>query len=852
MSLGTCLTDLRERKVISDERAEELGARYDELVAQYEGRYGRSAAESMASTKVLDMADLDHLHRKRQVLLQAQAQGRIAAQARLYDGGRHADGPVNRNALKAHLVRDERAGGIKSVEMQASVLVNEGRRLNYDLLNRFRRNVFGQVRNKADELSLAKALHGEEIDNVNVREIADSAKQTNEWYRSRFNAAGGRIAKLENWGLPHSWDAYRVGQLTPAQFMDAVVPELDRAKIIDYETGEPMGDARLMDMLRDSYEAIVSGGQSRRTPSGAKGGRSIANRHTEHRVLHFADAEAWFRINEQFGTGTVLNALMGHWEGMSRDIAAMEVLGPNPAATIRWMGDLADNEAKVHGTMTDRVEASVATYELDKIWAELSGANMHAVRPNVAMFGSTVRNFEVASKLGGAVISAFSDHATRATTRAFNGMPLTRMVGQYLQQITPYWGARSREFARRKLIISDEYAGRMAGVGRLHIDDAYGGRLRPRRWDARGALETSYEVSRRLSDGMMRATGLSGHTIAGREVAAMEFVDNLSFHAADDFDSLDPDFRAMLERHGIGAAKWDMIREAPRTEFKGEQWLLPESIADTDLREQVMRAQMMEVDRAIPTAGAYQSAMLKFAPAGTIPGELTRFSTQFKMFPLTVVAQHSNRMAAVPTWQGKAKYGVTFLGSTTLMGMLAVQLYELTNGRDPLPMDDPATWQKALLKAGGLGVYGDLLKASETEFGGGIGTMVAGPAYGTADSLARMAHAGAGRAVAAVTDDEADDIDAQDGVAKATRNLLRRETPLMNTWYIRAAYERMLVDTIFEMAAGDPQTVQRSYAATERYAREQGTAYFAPPGSRADWRAPDFGNAIGEPKVARE
>jgi hypothetical protein len=846
MSLGRCLADLRSRKLISAERADALQGLYDELVQQYEPRYGRAAAESMATEKALDAADAEHLHRKRQALLQAEAQGRIVKQARgVYAGGKFAEGPINRRALRAHLVRDEHANGIKNVEMQGRVLLNEARRLNYDLLAHFRRGVTGRIRHKADQLELAKALHGEEIEDVNLREMADAAKQTNEWLRSRFNAAGGRIAKLEDWGLPHSWDAYRVGQLTREQFADAVIPELDRARMIDRATGEPMSDARLRAIVTDAYEAIVSEGQSRREPSGAKAGKAVANRRTDHRVLHFQDAEAWMRVNDRFGTATVYDALLGHWEHMARDIAAMEVLGPNPAATVRWMSDLLDNEAKTKGGAGERAQASVGAYEFDKLWAELSGANMHAVRPNLAMIGSTVRNFEVGSKLGGAVISALSDHATRATTRAFNGMPVTRMAGQYLQQIMPLYGDRAREFARRKLIISDEYAGRMAGIGRMHLDDAYGGRLRPGKWDARGAVETGYEVSRRLSDAMMRMSGLSAHTIAGREVAAMEFVDNLTFHAGDAFDALQPEFRAMLQRHGIGAGKWDLIRQSPRTQWRGADWLLPENIADRDLREQVLRAQFMEVDRAIPTAGAYQAALMKGAPPGTVLGELTRFSTQFKMFPVTIVAQHGNRMAAIPTNMGRAKYAATFLGSTTLMGMMAVQLYELANGRDPLPMDDPGTWGKALLKAGGLGIFGDVIKMSQNEYGQTFGNLTVGPAASTADNLAHLGWAAGQNVYSQLFGDDDAQTDAADTQAKALRNVLRREVPLVGMFYTRLAYERLLVDTIYEMTAGDPAAVQRTYRATEQYAEQQGNQYYAAPGSGADWRAPDFGALMG-------
>jgi hypothetical protein len=47
----------------------------------------------------------------------------------------------------------------------------------------------------------------------------------------------------------------------------------------------------------------------------------------------FRDADAWLAYQEDFGGGgDIFSAMMGHINMMSKDIGAMEVLGPNPAA----------------------------------------------------------------------------------------------------------------------------------------------------------------------------------------------------------------------------------------------------------------------------------------------------------------------------------------------------------------------------------------------------------------------------------------------------------------------------------------------------------------------------------------
>src|SRR5690606_33069659 len=107
---------------------------------------------------------------------------------------------------------------------------------------------------------------------------------------------------------------------------------------------------------------------------GAPGkGKMLANRRAEHRFLHFADADAWLAYNGRFGAGSPFDAMMGHVDAMSRDIAAMEILGPNPEATVKWLGDSliasaqrGDADARTIG----RAEAGAK--QVRRLWDEYS------------------------------------------------------------------------------------------------------------------------------------------------------------------------------------------------------------------------------------------------------------------------------------------------------------------------------------------------------------------------------------------------------------------------------------------------------------------------------------------------
>ena len=839
MSLGTCLTDLVSRKLISSERADALRPVYDELVAQYEPKFGRAAAEAMATDKAMKSIGDDFAHRKRQQLLQLKAQASILDNAKRIYGGGLGDGPITRQAMRAHLVHDTRANGIANVEYRWKNIKQSAFAMMHGILSKHRANLIGEIRNKSDLGDMVRELYGEATGSVNARELADGWKRTAEFLRQQYNAAGGRIAKLEGWALPHRHDGERVGAVSAEAWIDDILPRLDRDRMIDRQTGEPMSEMKLRAVLRGAYEGIVSDGWDSRAP-GAMGAGSIANRNTEHRVLHFKSADEWMAYNDRYGTGSPYEAMILHVETMSRDIASMQILGPNPEATIRWMKDVVTQDAANKGKLPDRGQARIGDYEIDAIWNEVKGQNSRAVRRNLALFGSSIRNWQTSTKLGSATLTAVSDQGTAALTRAYNGIPAVQDMGRYLKQLNPADPA-TREFARRRGVISDELIGRMAGQGRMHIEDSFGGRLSGGPGKLASGMERANELTRRLADGVMRASGLNAHTVAMREAVAMEFWATAADNAKVAFGDLEPSWRGFLERYGIGREGWDKLRATPMTDHRGADFITPDRIEDAALRDRFMEAVLQETDYAVPTAGLYTRAIVHVAPPGTVIGEIMRTGFQFKSFPIAVMASHGVRAMAQGTLGKKAGYAAAFVGGTTMMGALSFQLAEIAKGKDPAPMQGGEFWWKSLLKGGGLGIYGDLIENSRNEFGQSAGDITAGPSWGSVDNVSLAIQA----AASTLSADNDEDIEKAAKLRhRATRNLLMREVPGSSLWYTRAAYERLLVDQVAAWA-GDPGD---SYQRMERRAAESGQGFFIPPGAAVDqWRAPAMASAVAAP-----
>lgn len=819
MALGVCFPDLLKSKKISQEQYDRLRPMYDELVSQFEPGYGRVAAESMATEKVMQGWELDHAHRKRQMLLQTRAQEGWLARMKAKAG----DG----KAFDATAAHDE----LVDLDLHRVSIRKQAYGMIDGLLVKFRRNIAGQVRSVSELDDVVNELHGRDSGSVNAKEIAEAWTRTAEWLRSRYNAAGGRIAKLESWALPQVHDSRQVREAGFEGWRDATWPLLDRAKMLDRDTGLPMSDGKLEVILRDMWEAIATDGWSRADPGGVFAG-SLGNAKQEHRVLHFAGPDEWRAYADQFGgSATAFDAMLAHVERMSRDIAAMERLGPNPVATVRWQGDWLEKSAAESMDQAAIDKAFGGRQQLERLYGEYSGSTHRPENRKIALGFSILRAQQTAAKLGGALLASAADFGTMIHTARFNRLPVMKTLSRYAKLMNPL-DVEDRALAARLGLVSEEWINMAAAQWR------YSGE------------ELSHEVSRRMAEGVLRASGLALHTEAAQMAFGMEMLSALVTTRKQAFDQLDPAFREMVARYGINRDRWELLRATPTRQERGTEWIFPEDIAKgpggQQMADDVLRMIAGEVQHAIPTPDLRTRSLINSTfQRGTWLGELGRSAFLFKAFPLTMMNLHGRRMLAQSGGK-RWEYGLGLLALTTAGGALSIQLKELAKGRDPQDMTEPRFLGAAALQGGGLGIFGDLIGSSTNRFGGGLAGTLLGPSVQTATNFGNLTFGNAKRALDG-------DPETETSVKKDLVRFVEPEIPGISLWYTRLAYERLLGDKIDQWADED---VADAYARAGRYAEEQGTAYWAPPGSVSGggdpMRTPDWGNAVGQPAVPRE
>lgn len=819
MSLDRCIPEMLAAGEITPEQAQRMENLFRDLEADMSTRFGKEAGKAKASEEAIRQLEAEAIQRKRQSVLQVAAQQRILADMGRFNGDR-GDAAI---ALFDH---DGRAP-YSNVEARRKVIEGQAHAQITGVLRRFKRNLAGRVRHPSDLENFVREAFGENTGDLSAKELAQAWGEAAEGLRTRFNAAGGAIGKLDNWGLPQTHDMLAVRATKFEEWRDFIAPRLDREKMLDPVTGMKMTSQGLELALRNVYETIRSDGWANRKPSGAGFGSKLANRHADSRFLIFKDPERWLEYNKRFGrpqsglaeaidpNGPIFDAMMGHIGVMSRDIAMAEVLGPNPAATVRWLQDTLKHEEAVSTDPTAKgLDRAVKSSRLvQRLYDEITGANSQPDSRRLALTFSALRSFQTAAKLGSATLSAVTDVAFQHVTRRFNGIPAANVLSGYVKMLNPLSHA-DRDLAVRLGLVADE-ASKMASAQSRYINEVLTG-----------------EMSSRLAEGVLRASGLSAWTQAGRWAFGMEFLSHVTHEAGRNFDNLDPAFQRTLKRYGFGAAEWDSLRSTPMAEHRGSKWIMPENITDPRLANRLMEMILTETDYAVPVASLRTRALYNRLQRGTIIGELGRSALLFKSFGISMLLTHGRRMVQEQGYN-KLKYAAALTISTTLMGALASQMKGIARGEDPKPMEDPTFWAQAMAQGGGFGIFGDFINSATSRFDDDIYSTLAGPIPADIVAAKRVGF----ETLKNLRGEE-------NHAGRELIRMIKSDLPGSSLWYIKLAFQRAILDQLQEEI--DPDYYE-SFSRMEQKARKNGNDYWWSPGEAAPERSPDIANVLEAP-----
>jgi hypothetical protein len=817
MSLKNCIPGLIADGKIRKGDGEKAQRAYDRHLARVSHEMSPEAAAAEASRLTLHELKYEHDLKRRQTFLQLSAQQRMKADMERYKGSPY-------RAASALLGSDAKAP-YASVEAQHRAVLGRIHGRMEGVLAAHSRNLLGEARDKAGLADLVRERFGEDTGNRSAKELAAAFGEAAEYARTRFNRAGGNIGQRPDWGLPQAHDASKVRAVPYEEWRNDITGKgstgegIDLSRMIDDSTGQPFTPVGIEEALQSSWQSIRSDGWIRRKPGGAGDGK-LGNQRADHRFFVFKNADAWLGYQAKYGTGNAFEAMVGHAEGMARDIALMEVLGPNPKASVKWLQDAVQKRAAIDpepgGALMDKARSE--SQRIGDLYDVVSGRLNSPVNERAARTLGGVRSFLTSTLLGSAQLSAFSDVAFQAVTRGYNGLPVMGAITGYLKLFSVLGGAERKRVAVRLGLIAEE-AGRRAASLNRYVDGTHGP-----------------EVMSRLADAVLRVSGLSPWTQNGRWAFGMELFGHLADERSKDWDALDAPIRSMFERYGIDQAGWNQIRASEPYRYTDKRWgtsefLRPDDVADEKLGDAMLRMALTETDYAVPAATARARAALSFGQRpGTLGGEIIRNGALFKSFGVSMLLTHGARMMEGTPWS-RAKYFAGLTITTGLLGYLGESLYALATGKDLPDPTAPVTWGKAELRGGGFGIFGDFLGSSTNRFGGGFAETLSGPVVGAASDVARAGYKAVGHR------------DARTGEwvsnpGGAGMDLFRRYVPGESLWYSRLAWNRYVADQLQQWA--DPNYAQ-SWARMERAGQQQGQDYWWRPGQGAPDRAPNVG-----------
>ena len=829
-------------------------AKQQDLINDFDANYKKYLDQGMSEKEAARLAGIDTFNeakikaaqkiKERTRTLKLQQEFEIQLERYVDQTGSQDYGSV----IKQKLMFTENKEGInriRSTEEEMNIVQGRLDAIYSDVLKKFRHNLLGSNRNKATLVTMGREIFKKgSTGNKAAEEMAEAWRQAAETARRMFNEAGGRIPKLENWHLPQSHNELVIRDAGYETWKKFLLDNdmLDLEQMIDYRTGKKMSQEQLELALNEVWNTISTFGYSKKQNIRMYNSK-LSSRRLDHRFLKFKDFDSWNEYNKKFGKGNVFDAMVGHLKNMSRDIAVMRTLSPDPDKFIAWMKQTAEGkllrDMEITGKPLKKKMNKLRSdfVKVDDVYKTING---DLLDPGNYMFAKTMsglRDLTTAMYLGSASFMALGDFNLARITAQFSGLPAAKIMYSNLKLFAQ--GFRQDKSALIKVaqssgMVAEHWSSIASGMARVSADDVD----RP-------------EVTRRVADFVLRSTGLSWLTQAGRWGVGTETMAFFAKEAGTTWQQLqkkNPKFAQLLSINNITESDWNIIRRIPLYDAgvddslnKGAKFLRPADIFKLD---DLPEEQAMDIfakyqstinyviDFAVPTAKLKGTTFMGAARAGTVPGEILKSVLQFKQFPLTLMFTHIARMLGRKSNGKKLSYFADLIVSTTLMGALAYELKQITKGKEPTDIGELNDEQLRsyflanMIRGGGLSFMGDFLFS--TKYGGakgGVGTF-AGAVPMLGFEVLDFTVGNAARQFEGTEVNYAGDLN----------DLIKKNFPGGSVWYGRLALERWLFDNISEMV--DPKYLQKRKKLNKRIYKEEGTEFFWSPGDNLPKRSP--------------
>jgi len=607
-----------------------------------------------------------------------------------------------------------------------------------------------------------------------ISEMARAFTETIKNLRMRMSEASGVDLMAESkMSVPQSHDAIKINKAGFDKWFEYTIDKLDLDEMELSGKTEP----ELKEIMTVAFNNLRTNGAHYISHSGK--GDLITGKYTKSRFLHFKDGESWRAYQEDFGSGNLYQTMTNHIDGLSRDIAVVELLGNNPTKTL----GLLENQMVRGG------------FEKKDFLRTESMFNIAAGRNNgeggmVASILPSIRSFNVSTQMGSATLAAAGDAPLTMLTAKMNDMPAFKPIKAYAKSVAGKDDVR-------------ELAGRMGLLLEYSLDRGMAAND--------GVKNLGSDYLQNSADLVMRASGLEYHTTTMRASFGASLVDQISSETGTPFASLSKNRLARFKQYGIDEAKWDKIRKTEKTTTQGHSFVDPLKM-DVDTQAAFIGMVLSETNKAVPTVDNFEQSLLHVGTkAGTTSGELMRQATQFKSMPLYMITTQLARVRAQDTLKSKTAYAAQAFISTVAVGALVVQMKELSVGNEPLDFDNPTLWVNAIKYSTGGNLVSDfVLNNGVTGYVTPFSEQLVGPTAAKMQDVVELLTFANGKKI--INGDT-------DGFSEKAVKLIQKNTIGNNIWWSRLALEREVFDQINQ--AINPNWKAKAQKRMSKYGHEQ-------------------------------
>jgi len=584
---------------------------------------------------------------------------------------------------------------------------------------------------------------------ADAKKLHDIIYKHSNGLRERKNRAGAFIGEREDFIVTQQHDPQLIRKAGPEQWKRDILEKLDQDATLRFtdSSAEEYLDELYVRFSTGKHYLVDDGEQGL---VGAPQTINLAKKISQSRKLHFADGVKAFEYAEKYTRGNIFEKLTDAARYDAKTITLMEMYGPNPKAMHKQI--LTDLEAKAveRGQPLDSGDVK----SLDNQFAQINGELDIPGHIGLAHFGFGMRALESVSKLGGAVVSAFGDVG-------FKGATLNRRTDM------GFIGSYSKAFTGLLDTVPASDKKHVASLTNIYTEAVLGSTF------ARaGAIDGMPGTIAKLQELFFRVNLLQGWTVNHKKGVAYVMAADLARYRQVSFDALPANTKRNLEMYNISADEWNLVKDMetinPETGnhfvTPGGVYSLSDDVIDAVISSRLdtldvtenMRAQFKDsfstkmqalfddiADEAIVTPGARERRLMTAGTQkGTYLGELMRFLTQFKAFPVTVITkQLIPEMYANGGFTPKGFASlVPLITITTALGYLSGAAKDVMKGKEPKDPRNARAWADAFVRGGGAGIFGDFMFAEYSRYGRSFLETAPGPAFGTFNDFMSLAH----------------------------------------------------------------------------------------------------------------